>query len=478
MCRERGQILDALTQRGQAHLDDGDAVVEVGAEAPGGDLGAQILVGRADDARVDRDGRARADGHDLALLQHAEELHLHRGRRLAELVEEDGAAARRDEQAVAIAHRPGERAAHVAEELRLEQRVGERAAIDGDERPGLARAVEMNRARDELLARAALALDEHGRLRRGDAIEPREHGLHRGPVADEVRVVVASLERGLLLAHLLGEPADRRGLPFEERLDARALDVELGGAPRELGVQARVRERDRDLIREREQHVDGAVVEEIAAEAVVDIERADDALGRADRHAEHRFQPHRVDRRVACEALVALGVEGHDRRAGRDDARGDAPRERHVARASGRRIGVARRGDLELGGARVVERRLRLAAREREQAAREQHEAALGVGELERVIDREAEDRRDLERRAELLVHVDEPLEPLGAPLGGDMARPLGRRAPADAQRVTPVRSEDVGGQIDGGALPQILCDRRVAARAHVGAQRVERVGA
>ncbi len=57
----------------------------------------------------------------------------------------------------------GERAPRVAEELGFEQRLGDRAAIDGDKRPRRARAVAVNRAGHQLLARAAFAEDEHGR---------------------------------------------------------------------------------------------------------------------------------------------------------------------------------------------------------------------------------------------------------------------------------------------------------------------------
>ena len=48
----------------------------------------EIAVGRRDDAHVDLDGLGRADAADLALLQHAQELHLHLRADLADLVEE------------------------------------------------------------------------------------------------------------------------------------------------------------------------------------------------------------------------------------------------------------------------------------------------------------------------------------------------------------------------------------------------------
>ena len=62
-----------------------------------------------------------ADALEGVLLQDAQELHLEVQRHLADLVEEQRAAVRRLEAAHAVAHRAGERAAHVAEQLALEQ---------------------------------------------------------------------------------------------------------------------------------------------------------------------------------------------------------------------------------------------------------------------------------------------------------------------------------------------------------------------
>ncbi len=83
----------------------------------------------------------RADAADLALLEHAQEPELHRRRHLADLVEEDRAAVRLLEEALALAGGAGEGAARVAEQLGLEQRLGERAAVLGHEaaRPGAGR---------------------------------------------------------------------------------------------------------------------------------------------------------------------------------------------------------------------------------------------------------------------------------------------------------------------------------------------------
>src|SRR6202012_3314360 len=89
-------------------------------------------------------------------------------RQLADLVEEDRAAARGDEQARLGGLGVGERALVVAEQLALEQLGRDRRAVDRDERPAGALAGGVDRARHQLLAGAALAGDQDRRQRRRD----------------------------------------------------------------------------------------------------------------------------------------------------------------------------------------------------------------------------------------------------------------------------------------------------------------------
>lgn len=61
---------------------------------------------------------------------------MHRRRDLADFIQKERAAVRRLEHPEAILHGAREGAAHVSEELAVEQRVRERAAVDGDKRVG------------------------------------------------------------------------------------------------------------------------------------------------------------------------------------------------------------------------------------------------------------------------------------------------------------------------------------------------------
>ena len=78
--------------------------------------------------------RSPPTGAHLAVLQDAQKLGLHRQRHLADLVEEERAAVGDVEEARARRRRPGERAAHVAEERGLEERLGHARAVLAHER--------------------------------------------------------------------------------------------------------------------------------------------------------------------------------------------------------------------------------------------------------------------------------------------------------------------------------------------------------
>ena len=110
-----------------------------------------------------RDGLVGADALDLAFLQHAQQLHL-----------QPAAAGRRSRRGTACRRRPPRRARRARSTAPVNaprtwpnsslssRSLGNRRAVDG-RRTGLPRAAELvDRARDQLLAGAALARDEHG----------------------------------------------------------------------------------------------------------------------------------------------------------------------------------------------------------------------------------------------------------------------------------------------------------------------------
>src|SRR5204862_2480674 len=103
-----------------------------------------------------------------------QELGLQAERQLADLVEEQGALVGELEAAELLLGGAGERALLVTEQLALDQRLGERRAVDRDAWTGAPPRRAVDRARHHLLARARLAAEEDGRVGRPDARDQLE----------------------------------------------------------------------------------------------------------------------------------------------------------------------------------------------------------------------------------------------------------------------------------------------------------------
>jgi hypothetical protein len=165
------------------------------------------------------------------LLQDPQELGLQRQRQLADLVEEDRAAVGLGEQAQPIGAGVGEGAALVAEQLALDQRLGHRRQVDRDERRLGPRRVVVDRARDQLLAGAALAGDQDRRGRAGDPADQSEDLLHGLGPRDHVLEAVLALDLALQPRDLSPQRALGQGLVDQEQelLDLERLgDVVVG----------------------------------------------------------------------------------------------------------------------------------------------------------------------------------------------------------------------------------------------------------
>ena len=96
------------------------------------------------------------------------------------------------------------------------------AQLSGDERARAAGRVVVQRAGDQLLAGAALALDEDGGVRRADLPEHVEDALHRRAAADDALEAVALVHLALQVAAFADEALFLRRL-----LDLRAEHVHV-----------------------------------------------------------------------------------------------------------------------------------------------------------------------------------------------------------------------------------------------------------
>ena len=154
---------------------------------PSADQRLQVAVRGRDQPHVGPDRLVAADPLERLLLQQPQDLGLERQRHVADLVEEERAAVALLELADPPPLGAGEGTLLVAEQLALQQGLGDGGAVDGQERrlgPG---AVLVDGARDQLLAGAALAGDQDGDVLGRDPAD-RLVDLEHGRAAADDRV--------------------------------------------------------------------------------------------------------------------------------------------------------------------------------------------------------------------------------------------------------------------------------------------------
>ena len=212
---EQAHVPRPVAQRRQLDRDDVDAVVELLAELPLDGRLPEVAVGRRDHAHVHVHEGRPADAADLTLLQRAQQLHLKPHGHLGDLVEEERAVVGDLHEARLAAHRAGEGALLVAEELGLEQVLRQRGAVHRDEGLRRPRAVGVDGAGDQLLAGAGLAQHEDVGLGPGgllDKVEDARHGLAAADDALETEGFLQLLAEILVLdleVPLAERPLDR-----------------------------------------------------------------------------------------------------------------------------------------------------------------------------------------------------------------------------------------------------------------------------
>src|SRR5262245_25127770 len=154
MLDEVRDVLAPVPQRRDLEPEDVEAVEEIRPELALFDGGLEVPVRRRDAAEVHLDRAVAAHTRDLPFLEDAQEIRLRLERDVADLVEEDRPAVGDLELPLPSILRPRERSLLVAEQLALEERLGQRAAVDGDERVVSSAARVVDRAGDVLLPRA------------------------------------------------------------------------------------------------------------------------------------------------------------------------------------------------------------------------------------------------------------------------------------------------------------------------------------
>src|SRR5258706_5349594 len=235
---QQREVFPALPQRRHLDRDDVQAVVEILAERAGRDALGQVLVGGSQHPHVHPQGVLAAHPLEGLLLERPQHLGLGLEAHVPDLVEEERALIRELELAAPPRHRPGEGAALVAEELGLDQLLGDRRAVDLDEGALAPRGEGVHRAGHQLLAGAVLALDEHPAARGRGHRDLLAQVLDQRALADDL---LAPLELGAQVAVLALEPGVLEGpgrgqqrLLERERLLDEVVGAELGGLDRGL----------------------------------------------------------------------------------------------------------------------------------------------------------------------------------------------------------------------------------------------------
>src|SRR5713101_3760604 len=135
-------------------------------------------IGGGDDPRGHSDRLLAAERLDLSFLQRTQELRLRGEGQVDDLIEEKASACGQLELPFLSLMRPRERALLITEELRLDQGVRYRAAVDRDKRLFASGTQLMDRASDELLASAGLAFDENRQRGVGHLLDLLDNLLH------------------------------------------------------------------------------------------------------------------------------------------------------------------------------------------------------------------------------------------------------------------------------------------------------------
>src|SRR5271169_3006262 len=199
MSEEQGDVLATLAQRGDPQAEHVEAEIQIAPEGAFGHGLLQDAVGGGENTDVDGNAASAADGANFLFLNGAQKFGLEVDGKLANFVKKHGSALGDRQQSVLSLIGAGERAFDIAEQLALDQRGHERAAVDGDERLVVERPGVVNRARHHFLAGAALSQNQDRVGTVGGFGDDAVELLHFRGTADDAAIALLGLE--LLAQH-------------------------------------------------------------------------------------------------------------------------------------------------------------------------------------------------------------------------------------------------------------------------------------
>ena len=221
-------VVAAGTQGRHGNLDGVQAIEQVPAELAASAQRLERPVGRHHDPDVDAAAAVAADALHRRVLDHPQQLGLRRRREVGDFVEEQRAAVGLLELAAPATHTGG-RPLLDPEQLRLEQRLDDRRAVERHEWPVGAIAQRVHASRDQFLARSALSLDQHDEVLAGRARDAFVELPHHRRGAEEVALVHAHRAQDVARVGLAFHVAQQR-LERQQHADRRT-----GGRQRRRG---------------------------------------------------------------------------------------------------------------------------------------------------------------------------------------------------------------------------------------------------
>jgi len=170
-------VTGAFGQWRQGQLDGIEAVEQIFAELAVADHRRQVGIGRTDHADFDLALAVGAQPLETSGLEHAQQFHLPAGGKVADLVQEQGAAVGGFKFAFACLVGAGVGAGLGTEQLGLDQLGRNRAAVERDERAPGDQRIGLDDLGDLLLARAVGAGDQHRQCRARHLAGQADHAL-------------------------------------------------------------------------------------------------------------------------------------------------------------------------------------------------------------------------------------------------------------------------------------------------------------
>ena len=190
LAEQQVDVALALAQGRHGDRNRAEPVIEVFAELAVADGVQEVDVGGGHHAHVGLLHLGRTDLDELASLQDAEQADLGGERKLRHFVEEERTAVSFFEIALARLDGAGEGALLVTEKFGIDGTFGDAAAVQGEVGFMFSRAVLVDDLRNDLLAHAALARDQHGQVRGGNLTGDFESPVELGVVSDDAEALL------------------------------------------------------------------------------------------------------------------------------------------------------------------------------------------------------------------------------------------------------------------------------------------------